>query len=132
MPDTTPDPAWATEQLVAAQEGAVRWADEAEQTALAAAGKEDYATSHASTTYLREAVADARQEAQALRGRSAEASRLAEMWARVAHALQPSQAPGNGEPVLYDLNVALAPQSAAEALESQLLKLRERRPKSSS
>lgn len=113
MPDTTPDPVWAAEQLAAAQQAAVRWASKAEETALDADSNDDYADERAAKPFLLDAVADARRKAQALRARSAEASRLAEMWSRVAAALA---ARPDGQPAAYDLTVQLDPKHVGEEL----------------
>ncbi|MEU1478901.1 hypothetical protein [Streptomyces sp. NPDC005760] len=113
MPDTTPDPVWTAEQLTAAQQAAVRWASKAEQTALDADSNDDYADERAAKPFLLDAVADARRKAQALRARSAEASRLAEMWSRVATALA---ARPDSQPAAYDLTVQLDPKHVGEEL----------------
>jgi len=127
-----PDPSatdgdWLTEQHHLAQQAAVRWAAAADTAATDAARRETYANDRADSSYLRAAVADARNEAQALRATSVEASRLAEMWARVATALQPAQAPGNGQPVTYDINVAMDPQTTADTIGHQLRQMKGRR-----
>lgn len=113
MPDTTPELAWTAEQLTAAQQAAVRWAATAEQTALEAASNDDYADDRASKPFMIDAVADARRKAQTYRSRSAEASRMAEMWSRVATALALST---SGQPAAYDLTVQLDPKHAGEEL----------------
>jgi len=128
MPDpSAADGDWLTEQHHLAQQAAVRWAATADAAATDAARRDAYANDRADSSYLRAAVADARSEAQALRATSAEASRLAEMWARVATALQPAQAPGNGQPVTYDINVAMDPQTAADAVGHQLRQMKGQR-----
>ncbi|MFC8361122.1 hypothetical protein ACFUIY_14765 [Streptomyces griseorubiginosus] len=125
MTDTRHDTAWLTEQLAAAQQAAVRWAATAEQTALDADSNEDYADERAAKPFLLDAVADARRKAQAYRGRSAEASRMAEMWARVATALT---ARPDSQPAAYDLTVQLDPQQAGQDIERHIRDLRRRRP----
>lgn len=113
MPDTPYDTAWLTEHHQYAQQAAVRWANEAETTATTATDREDWAKDSADSSYLHDAVTDARQEATTLRSRSAEASRLAEMWARVATVLAPGT---SGQPAAYDLTVQVDAKAIAREL----------------
>lgn len=130
MADTeaTPDDDLAARHREA-QTAAFEWAQRAEAEQQNAAGRDDYAREHAGTPYahLRDAASDARKEAQFHSGRSVDASRLAETWAHVALALAPLQAPANGQPATYDIQLFGAPSGAA-AIDDALRRLEQRGP----
>ncbi|MEW2567652.1 hypothetical protein [Streptomyces sp. NPDC047070] len=88
-----------------AQTAAFEWAQRAETEQQNAQERTDYARAKGDSPYLREPVAAARRDATYYSARSADASRLAEMWAHVALALAPLPAPANGQPATYDIQV---------------------------
>ncbi|MDX5564143.1 hypothetical protein PYK79_13405 [Streptomyces sp. ID05-04B] len=92
----------AAEDYAQARESAWGWAQCAATEYREALRQEDYAREHASSTYLRDAVADARVAAQLHHGRAAGARQLAEMWARVATVLVPPLEPVHCELVTTD------------------------------
>ncbi|MBK3625932.1 hypothetical protein JHN59_13975 [Streptomyces sp. MBT49] len=83
----------AAEDYAHARDGAREWAQRAETEYREALRQEDYARQHASSTYLRDPVADARVAAQFHHGRADGARQLAEMWTRVAAVLVPPLEP---------------------------------------
>ncbi|WP_406365273.1 hypothetical protein [Streptomyces sp. NBC_00645] len=125
MPDPHTHAEWQAEQHRTAQEATVEWAVKAEAAANAALQSEAYVKEKQDSQYLRQAVAEERVAAQEHSARSTSARQLAEMWARVATALRPDQAPANGEPATYDIHLDLDPTTASEEIQQQLRKLRQ-------
>ncbi|MCX4974235.1 hypothetical protein [Streptomyces sp. NBC_00620] len=128
MPEPTHTHAdWQAEQHRTAQESAVAWAFKAEAAADDALRSEAYVTEHGASDYLRSRVAEERVNTQEHQARSTTARQLAEMWARVAAALTPGQAPANGEPATYDVHLDLGPDVAVgQEIKHQMDKLRQR------
>lgn len=116
---------WQAEHHRAAQEAAVEWATKADASANAALKSETYIKDRQGSDYMRQAVADERVVAQEHSARSAHARQLAEMWARVALALTPEQAPANGEPATYDVRFDFDAAAVGQEVERQLKKLRQ-------
>ena len=126
MPDSQqPHAEWQAEQHRAAQKAAVEWAAMAEDAHHDALQSEAFVKERQGDDYMRQAVAGHRTTAQEKNARSASARQLAEMWARVASALRPEQAPANGEPATYDIHLDLDPTTASEEIQQQLRKLRQ-------
>lgn len=74
---------------------ALQWAERAETWHSEAARQRDYANdpTRQHNAYLRQAVAEARTQAETYAVRSTQARQLAEMWARVAAILVPPLEP---------------------------------------
>lgn len=85
---------WRTEQQRRAQANAFTWAERATVEYREAIRNEDDARAHRSADgpWYRDRMAESRSRAQVHGVRSIEALKLAEMWARVAHAH------GDGDP----------------------------------
>lgn len=88
---------WRTEHQGRAQAQAFIWAERATAEYGRATEHEDDARRNERSAYLRDAVADDRRLAQFHGTRSAEALKLAEMWAHVAQALQYGALPAQFE-----------------------------------
>ncbi|UAX56797.1 hypothetical protein K5X85_29150 [Streptomyces sp. A144] len=84
---------WTVEQHRRAQRLALGWAERAEIEHDQADEAEDTAQRWAGNPHLSAQRAREQADAQRRRARSAEATRLAEMWARVAQALAGQQQP---------------------------------------
>ncbi|WP_392967200.1 hypothetical protein [Streptomyces sp. LN245] len=127
MPDPQQQPhaEWQAEQHRAAQAATVQWATEAEAAHTDALKSEAYAKEQQGSDYPRQADTDEPAIAQEHHARSAGARQLAEMWARVATALRPDQAPANGQPATYDIHLDLDPTTASQEIQQQLRKLRQ-------
>jgi hypothetical protein len=113
MPTTPPTDFDRAAALEAAQQQAYENAQAAQKHHAQAAEQTQYADARAGSDYLRQAVAEARQEAQRHSVCTTEAARLADMWARVAVALA---AGTDTRTATYDLNVQLDPKSDGEEL----------------
>lgn len=123
MPDTEQTPLdQLTTRHQAAQTAAFEWAQTAETQQQSAEERADYARTKGESPYLRSPVTEARQDATYHSGRSADASRLAQMWAHVALALAPLHAPANGQPATYDIQLI----GAGPEIENTIRRLKQR------
>ncbi|MGW6210950.1 hypothetical protein [Streptomyces sp. NPDC055109] len=127
MPDSQQTHAeWQAKERRNAQEAALTWAAEASR--IPALRSQVYADEQKGRDagYLRDVIADERLTVQAQDARSDQARRLAEMWARVAIALAPGQAPADGQPATYDVHLDLDPTTAGEEIQRQLKRMQQR------
>ncbi|MFM9811615.1 hypothetical protein ACKI16_24270 [Streptomyces scabiei] len=89
----SPHDAWLPEAHRTAQTSAMVWAQRADEAYEQGVHHEDRANSWTPNTAHAEVIAHERDQAQQCRASSAEAVRLAEMWARVAAVLIPPLEP---------------------------------------